>query len=68
MNGPIWAEGCKDCTRGLVTPPPPSKLLYSIYDARRIQAKAGELIFCTCQAGQSIRRHLLRDESGKVSA
>ncbi len=61
-NGPEWAQGCPDCSYGLVwvgEPLPIPKDALSVYGARRVQAANGELTFCECKAGVAMRRHLL---------
>lgn len=64
MTGPDWAQGCcAECRFGLLTPPPIPKSMLSTLQARRAQARRGELSFCTCKAGVAMQHKLLEESS-----
>ena len=56
---PDWVDGCYQCERGIVNAPPLTRTL-PLYEERLHQARDGDLQFCGCQAGKSLRAYLLR--------
>ena len=57
-NGPSWAKGCTSCQFGIVAAPDLTHAA-SLYMERLVQAIDGDIVFCTCQAGQRYRVSLL---------
>ncbi len=57
-NGPEWAAGCDSCKYGIVLAPELTGAC-ELYLERLVQAIAGDVTFCACQAGVRARANLL---------
>ena len=54
---PAWANGCEACKCGIISAPELTGAA-SFYLERLVQAVDGDIVFCTCQAGQRYRTSL----------
>lgn len=57
-NGPEWAHGCDACQYGIVLAPELTGGA-EVHLERLIQHNAGDITYCTCQAGTRYRVYLL---------
>lgn len=55
---PEWAAGCPNCTHGIVSAPELTGAC-SLHLERIVQHMAGDITYCTCQAGTRYRVYLL---------
>lgn len=63
--GPDWLRACPECQWGIIEAPPVPKNIIPLYEHRRMQAQAGRILFCLCEAGERYRRYLLGMEPPK---
>lgn len=58
VEGPKWADGCDNCKFGIEAAPELTRAV-ELYLERMVQAINGDIVFCSCQAGQQYRVSLL---------
>lgn len=57
-NGPEWAAGCPSCTYGIASAPELTGAV-ELHMERLVQHIAGDITYCTCQAGTRYKVYLL---------
>jgi hypothetical protein len=55
---PEWVDGCYQCNFGIQSAPPIK--LDTLAMERLQQARAGDVTFCTCEAGKAQRKYFLK--------